>query len=268
MSHLTTLIKRTPIITQSIRHYAPYLSIIRPFATATPSTSTKQSSTPPPSYGNINQTRPRSIDINQLNRLESKPQDESLVSALPQQQLQHGEDSGVDITPGEESSHLTFTDVPLSQVLSTKAKYGSSIHAVTDKDTIASAMEIIKLYGIGAVLVRSSDRPDDIVGIISTRDYIDKVSEGAHPTKSSVTDFMTESPVFAYADDKAIECLELMTKHNFRHLPVRERGKGKGSSGGGKVVGLVSIGDLVRIMLKQYKESNQFMKGYIDGTYH
>ena len=204
------------------------------------------------SHTNVSSPASRSMDITQLNRLEEKEslRHEGTVSGLGQQ----GSDpDGVDLpSAGDESTHLTFNDVPLSEVLSSKSRYGSSLHAVRDDATIAGAMELIKTYNIGAVLVRSSST-DDIVGIISTRDYIEKVSEGKHPTTSPVTEFMTESPVFAFDDDAAIACLELMVKHNFRHLPVRQRTTGK-------PVGLVSIGDLVRIMLKQYRESNTFMK--------
>ena len=262
----------------SVRHYAPYLSVIRPFsaassassatrpATSTPSTRPSGSPSSPPasgsSHSNVKDPRSRQMDITQLNRLEERAAEHDHVGMSPLGQqggVEEGEDSVLQ-EDMEAGSHLTFTDVPLSAVLAGKQKYGSSIHAVSDTDSIAAAMELIKSFGIGAVLVRSSST-QDIVGIISTRDFVDKVGQGLHPTSAPVTDFMTESPVFAFHDDLAIACLELMTKHNFRHLPVRERKSGK-------CIGLVSIGDLVRIMLKQYRETNQHLKDYIDGRYH
>ena len=220
-----------------MRHYAPYLSILRPFS-STPSpaarTPTPSSSTSPPlsnlggtpkastttaassrvsSHSNVSSPTPRPLDIRGLDRFEeneSKRHD-GTVSGLAQQG--GDSDGGVDLQGDGDSSHLTFNDIPLSQVLSSKSRYGSSLHSVPDDASISAAMELIKSYNIGAVLVRSSSSPDDIVGIISTRDYIDRISEGQHPTSASVKEFMTESPVFAYDDDHAIGCLELMTKH-------------------------------------------------------
>ena len=207
------------------------------------------------------------MDIAQLDTFERaeplEPQHDTntLVSAHSAQspQLADDEAAPLDAQSGQAATHLTFTDVPLSAVLAGKAKYGSAVHAVSDVDRISAAMALMRLFGIGAVLVRSTSSPSDVVGIVSTRDYIERVAEGCHPTEAPVTDFMTDSPVFAYSDELAIPALELMTRHHFRHLPVRERG--------GEVVGLVSIGDLVRVMLRLYKESNGYLKDYIDGVY-
>ena len=217
---------------------------------------------------------PRSMDITQLDMFEQAEPHErqhdtnTLVSPHSAQtpQLNDEETASIDIQPGQEAAHLTFTDVPLSSVLAGKAKYGSAVHAVYDTDRISAAMALMRMFGIGAVLVRSTTRPSDIVGIVSTRDYIDRVSEGAHPTDAPVTDFMTDSPIYAYSDDQAISALELMTKHSFRHLPVRSRATPSGL-GAGEVIGLVSIGDLVRVMLRQYKESNGYLEDFIDGKY-
>ena len=220
------------------------------------------------------------MDITQLDTFEQAEPFErqhdtnTLVSrhSAQTQQLTDDESAAIDIQPGQEAAHLTFTDVPLSSVLAGKAKYGSAVHAVYDTDRISAAMALMRMFNIGAVLVRSTSRPSDVVGIVSTRDYIDRVSEGAHPTDAPVTDFMTDSPIYAYSDEQAIPALELMTKHSFRHLPVRTRGPangGSGSGGGGvgEVIGLVSIGDLVRVMLRQYKESNGYLKDFIGGIY-
>jgi CBS domain-containing protein len=213
------------------------------------------------SHANVKQPTPRAMDINQLNRLEEKEggRYETPVSRLGQQGDLEA-DGGADLEVQDGGAHLTFSDVPLKTVLASKRRYGTSLHSVAENESIAAAMELIKSLNIGAVLVHSTNEDGDIVGIISTRDYIEKVSEGVHPTSASVKDFMTESPVFAFDDDLAISCLELMTKHNFRHLPVRERKTGR-------AIGLVSIGDLVRIMLRQYKESNAYMKDFIHGKY-
>ena len=186
--------------------------------TSIPPTTTAASRTS--SHSNVSSPIPRSVDIHKLDRFEegeSKRHD-GTVSGLGQQDSDP--DGAVDLGhDSDSSSHLTFNDIPLSQVLSSKSRYGSSLHSVPDDATISAAMELIKSLNIGAVLVRASSSDDDIVGIISTRDYIDKVSEGKHPTSAGVKEFMTESPVFAFDDDLAISCLELMTKHKSQHHP-------------------------------------------------
>jgi len=214
-------------------------------------------------HSNISMPQVREMPISQLNQFEeteSKRESDQPTVAGSQQGID--EDVGLLEKFDTDQEHLlTFKDVKLSDVLASKQKFGTSIHAVSENDNISSAMELISMYGIGAVLVRSANDSGKIVGIISTRDYIRKIQEeGLHPTQTPLKKFMTESPIFAYSDDTAIQCLALMTKHNFRHLPVRDRQSQK-------TIGLVSIGDLVRIMLKQYKESNTFLRDFIDGRY-
>jgi len=175
-------------------------------------------------------------------------------------------DSNLTASPPS-SEEIVFEEMRLADILRQKERYGSTIYSVSSTDRIVSATELMAHMNIGAVLVRDAKNPKLFSGIVSTRDFVKKIQEkNLHPTTSPVSEFMTPSPVFAYADETALTCLYLMSKHNFRHLPVRER-KGKGKEGEEKTVGLVSIGDLVRVMLKQYRQSNAYLREYIDGKY-
>lgn len=172
----------------------------------------------------------------------------------------------ISATSEPSGQEIVFEQMTLSDILSAKRRYGTTIHAVRASDRIVAATELMAHMNIGAVLVRDDQNSNRIAGIVSTRDFVQKIQEqGLHPTTSPVSAFMTESPVYAYSDDTALSCLHLMSKHNFRHLPVRQRNKGK--QGEERTVGLVSVGDLVRAMLKQYRESNVYLREYIDGKY-
>lgn len=201
----------------------------------------------------------RVMDIHQLHDVENKlTANESELSRLSQQN-----DDDSEVVTADQSS-VVFADMPLSEILKKKEKYGTALHCVSESDSIHTAMQLMKSLRIGAVLVHSEKGSNsgqrDITGIISTRDFVTKVIDGADPQKTLAKDFMTESPVFAYADDTAISCLDLMQKHQFRHLPVRDRKTND-------VIGLVSVGDLVRVMLENYKDSNRYMKDFINGNY-
>jgi len=198
------------------------------------------------------------MDIHALHDVENKlTANESELTKLSQQT----DETDAENVTADQSS-VVFADMPLSDILKRKEKYGTALHCVSEKDSIHTAMQLMKSLRIGAVLVHSesssANAQPDIVGIISTRDFVTKVTEGADPRKTLAKDFMTESPVYAYADDTAIACLDLMQVHQFRHLPVRDRETND-------VIGLVSVGDLVRVMLENYKDSNRYMKGFING---
>lgn len=164
------------------------------------------------------------------------------------------------------SSEIVFEEMRLSDILRSKERYGSTIHSVGSTDRIVAATELMAHMNIGAVLVRDEKHSNQIAGIVSTRDFVKKIQEkNLHPTNSPVSEFMTPSPVFAYSDETALSCLYLMSKHNFRHLPVRERKVNAKEEE--KTVGLISVGDLVRVMLKQFRQSNTYLREFIDGRY-
>jgi CBS domain-containing protein len=133
---------------------------------------------------------------------------------------------------------------------------GSAVHTIHQNETVFNALEELAKYDIGALMVR--DDEDNIVGIFSERDYARKVTlKGKSSKKAKVKDMMTKEVYYVQPSNYLRECLELMTKKRTRHLPVMDNDK---------VVGLVSIGDIVNRIISEQKTKIHDLESYIVGS--
>jgi CBS domain-containing protein len=136
-------------------------------------------------------------------------------------------------------------------VLKTK---DNNIWSVSPEETAYNALEIMADKNIGALLVIDEGK---IVGVFSERDYARKVILKGKSSKETKVGELMSSPVFSINPEKSIEeCMALMTASRNRHLPVIEDGK---------LVGIVSIGDVVNAIIITQKIEIEDLKNYVTG---
>jgi CBS domain-containing protein len=132
----------------------------------------------------------------------------------------------------------------------------SLVYTVRPDATVFEALQILAEKNIGALLVMEGDKP---VGIFSERDYARKcILLGKYSKDTFVKDIISTNLITVSPDESVEEAMRLMTEHRVRHLPVIKDGK---------VVGLVSIGDLVNYIIKTQDQIIKQMENYIHGTY-
>ena len=134
-------------------------------------------------------------------------------------------------------------------ILDTK---GHQITSVEPGSKLSAAVSLLAERRIGAVLVMSQGR---IEGILSERDIVRVLGEkGAAVLEEPVSDVMTRKVVSCRQNDTVAAIMEMMTNGKFRHLPVVE---------GERVVGLISIGDIVKWRVQEYENEQEALRQYI-----
>ena len=135
-----------------------------------------------------------------------------------------------------------------------KSKPDPTIYAIAPAASVFDALKLMAEKSIGALVVTEGEQ---VVGIITERDYARKVILMARSSKeTSVRDIMTSSVMYVRSDHTSEECMVLMTENRLRHLPVVDSSK---------LVGLISIGDLVKDIISEQKFIIEELEHYITG---
>lgn len=131
---------------------------------------------------------------------------------------------------------------------------GDSVWFVTPKTTVIDALKYLAEKDIGALLVLDNAR---LAGIISERDFVRMIAEtGACSTQTTIQEYMT-TEVFTVQPEQTVEdCMRLMTDQRVRHLPVQE---------GDKIIGVISIGDVVKEIINRQGKTIEQLENFIDG---
>ena len=129
---------------------------------------------------------------------------------------------------------------------------GRAIFSVEPQASVLDAIRLLAEYHVGALLVR---RGATLEGILSERDYALKVIlRGRSATDTAVRDIMSAPVLTVSLDTTVSQCMQLVTDRRVRHLPVVE---------GGRVVGMVSIGDLVKAVIADQQQQIEQLESYI-----
>ncbi len=128
--------------------------------------------------------------------------------------------------------------------------------SVDVNETVLEAISLMAQVNVGAVLVQENDT---IAGIFTERDYLQRIALKSRSSQNTkVGEVMTSPVISADPGDSIQKCMETMTTCHCRHLPVVEDGK---------LLGIVSIGDLVKKMLDEKQSEVEKLSQYISGTY-
>ena len=137
----------------------------------------------------------------------------------------------------------------VKQLLSAK---GSQIHSIRPNAKVFEALELMADKDVGALVVTEGSR---LVGIISERDYARKVRlHGKSSQEIPVGEIMSQDVITVDPSRTVEECMALVTQHRVRHLPVCE---------GDRLVGIISIGDLVKEVIAEQEETIKQLESYI-----
>ncbi|MCK5055137.1 MAG: CBS domain-containing protein [Candidatus Aminicenantes bacterium] len=132
---------------------------------------------------------------------------------------------------------------------------GDTVYTVTPKTTIYESLEKMSAHDVGSMLVMENEK---LQGIVTERDYMKKVVLlGRSSKNTNAESIMTANPICVSPTDSVDNALAIMTKERCRHLPVFDEGK---------IIGVVSIGDLVKKKISAMEAAIKHLNDYISST--
>jgi len=139
--------------------------------------------------------------------------------------------------------------IDVASLLQTKP---AGVWSVSPADTVFDALKLMDEKGIGALLVLHEG---DLAGVLSERDYARKVIlKGRASSETKVKEIMTRQVYYTYPEEDIEECMLIMTERRIRHLPVMQDER---------VVGMISMGDVVKEIIKGQRDKISHLEHYI-----
>jgi CBS domain-containing protein len=152
--------------------------------------------------------------------------------------------------PGSIPRRVDMTQV--AQILNSKP--AQQVFTIAESASVYDAIKLMAEKGIGALVVM---RHDEIAGIVTERDYARKVVLKDRSSKNThVSEIMSSGVRYVHREQTSQDCMALMTEHRLRHLPVIEKGR---------LIGMISIGDLVKDIISEQEFTIQQLEHYITG---
>lgn len=131
---------------------------------------------------------------------------------------------------------------------------GSTVHGVSPTATVFDAIEKMVAHNVGALVVRDGDRP---CGILTERDYLRRVALQGRTSKNTRVDEIMSTNLETVSPGTTVqECMRIMTSRRVRHLPV---------TSAARLIGIVSIGDVVKHLIRDQEDHIQHLTDYIQG---
>ena len=125
---------------------------------------------------------------------------------------------------------------------------------LTDKDTLKTASERFQKYNVGAMPVLNEENKT-LIGILSERDLARHICRDEFKSGLLVNEIMTKNIISCNLNNSVTELMEIISSHKIRHIPIIEEKK---------LLGIVSIGDVVNHIIKRYEDENQELRNFIN----
>ncbi|NNE70044.1 MAG: CBS domain-containing protein [Rhodothermales bacterium] len=135
-------------------------------------------------------------------------------------------------------------------------KKGNDVLTIDENSTVYEAIEIMEARAIGSIIVTSNSKT---VGIFTERDYLRRIVLQGRTSRTTLTGEAMSSDLITVESGASVQdCMALMTQHRIRHLPV---------TAGDRLIGILSIGDIVKALLAETQARAAHLEGLISGNY-